>query len=121
VALLHAEYSTILEGRNSNKSIIDWSESDLAFRNKKRNQDQTAYDYARLSESLDYTNKNGLKAIQLDKVKVKATATKKPFKDGAFYDAGKQVASGLLTVVTSGVRSGEVAGEQYDVIDFDAW
>lgn len=78
---------------------------------KKRDQDQTAYDYARLSEPLDYINKNGLKAIQLDLVKVKAT--KKPFKDGAFYNPGKPVVSGLLTVVTGGVRFTEVTGNVY--------
>ncbi|SPJ73170.1 uncharacterized protein FTOL_02899 [Fusarium torulosum] len=64
-----------------------------------------------LSEPLDYINKNGLKAIQLDLVKVKAT--KKPFKDGAFYNPGKPVVSGLLTVVTGGVRFTEVTGNVY--------
>jgi hypothetical protein len=91
----------------------------LAFSNKERNQDQKAYDYARLSEPLDYTNKNGLKTIQLDLVKVKAT--NKSSKDGAFYNPGKPVTSGLWTVVTSGIRSREVTGEQYDVIGFDPW
>jgi hypothetical protein len=72
----------------------------LDLGNEYLNEKQKAYECARLQVPLDYTNESNGETIELDLIKVKATA--KPFKGSVLYNPGGPGASGVETTVDVG-------------------
>lgn len=89
------------QGPNTSKgSTLVWSKCDLDFGNEYLNKKQKAHECARLQVPLDYTNESNGETIELDLIKVKATA--KPLKGSVLYNPGGPGASGVETTVDVG-------------------
>ncbi|CAJ0548609.1 Ff.00g022220.m01.CDS01 [Fusarium sp. VM40] len=99
------------------ESTLVWSKCDLDFGNEYLNEKQKDHECARLKVPLDYTNESNGETIELDLIKVKATA--KPFKGSVLYNPGGPGASGVETTVDVGSLLSEILGGQFDIISFD--
>lgn len=85
---------------NHKESTLVWSKCDLDFGNEYLNEKQKEHECARLKVPLDYTNESNGETIELDLIKVKATA--KPFKGSVLYNPGGPGASGVEITVDVG-------------------
>jgi hypothetical protein len=115
--LLWNSHTATLRSRDTRTSAITWSQCNLDFGDEMLNRGQKAYDCAKLSVPLDYTNENSSQPLVLDLIR--ANAISHPYKGSVFYNPGGPSASGVSGVIEMGDRLVGVLGGHYDVISFD--
>ncbi|KAJ3520086.1 hypothetical protein NM208_g13865 [Fusarium decemcellulare] len=102
--------------KSSEKSTITWKPCELDLNYVGVAKGQKAYECARLTVPLDYTDEsNG--DIKLDLIRVKAS--KKPSKGSILYNPGGPGGSGVDQIAILGQRFLDFTGGHYDIIGFD--
>lgn len=114
---LQSVQAATLRALDSSTPTITWSQCNLDIGNEIWNRLQKAYDCAKFSVPLDYTNEDSSRPLVLDLIKV--NATKHPRKGSVFYNPGGPGSSGVSSVIDSRGRLVDVLGGHYDVISFD--
>ncbi|KAG8673184.1 hypothetical protein FPOAC2_06616 [Fusarium poae] len=115
--LLQSVQAAMLVSSDSGTSSIVWSQCDLDLGNEVKSESQKAYDCAKFSVPLDYSNEDSSEPLVLDLIK--ANATRQPSKGSVFYNPGGPGASGVSSVIVMGDRLVDILGRHYDIISFD--
>ncbi|KAM0369542.1 hypothetical protein ACHAPK_006183 [Fusarium culmorum] len=114
---LQSVQAATLRALDSSTPTINWSQCNLDIGNEIWNRRQKAFDCAKFSVPLDYTNEDSSRPLVLDLIK--ANATKQPRKGSVFYNPGGPGSSGVSSVIESRSQLVDVLDGHYDVISFD--